>query len=174
MKPKTIPVKPIATDETKGRAFEETMNCWIDRVRARAYEIFERRNRKDGHDLDDWFQAEQELGMLTARIKETENEIQIRLERPDFNPGAVTVKAEPQAIMVEDSDVQGDEIERMFFGRYELPAEIDTGRVTATLKDGGLEIVAKKACLPENGDSDTEETEMPKIRASAGMRSAAA
>ncbi len=32
-------------------------------VRARAYELFERRGREDGHDLDDWLQAEAELTM---------------------------------------------------------------------------------------------------------------
>lgn len=30
-------------------------------IRARAYEIFERRGRAHGHDLDDWLQAENEI-----------------------------------------------------------------------------------------------------------------
>jgi Protein of unknown function (DUF2934) len=32
-------------------------------VRVRAYELFEQRGREDGHDLDDWLQAEAELTM---------------------------------------------------------------------------------------------------------------
>jgi hypothetical protein len=32
-----------------------------DRIRARAYQLYEERGRDDGHDLDDWFQAEAEL-----------------------------------------------------------------------------------------------------------------
>ena len=29
-----------------------------DRIRLRAYELYEARGREDGHDLDDWLQAE--------------------------------------------------------------------------------------------------------------------
>jgi hypothetical protein len=30
-------------------------------IRFRAYELYEKRGREDGHDLDDWLQAETEL-----------------------------------------------------------------------------------------------------------------
>jgi hypothetical protein len=30
-------------------------------IRQRAYELYERRGRTDGHDLDDWLQAEREI-----------------------------------------------------------------------------------------------------------------
>ena len=32
-------------------------------IRVRAYELFEQRGREDGHELDDWLQAEAELTM---------------------------------------------------------------------------------------------------------------
>jgi hypothetical protein len=32
-------------------------------IEVRAYELFEQRGREDGHDLDDWLQAESELIM---------------------------------------------------------------------------------------------------------------
>jgi Protein of unknown function (DUF2934) len=32
-----------------------------ERIRCRAYEIYEQRNRTEGHDVDDWLQAEAEL-----------------------------------------------------------------------------------------------------------------
>jgi len=32
-----------------------------ERIRVRAYELYEQRGKQDGHDLDDWFQAEAEL-----------------------------------------------------------------------------------------------------------------
>jgi hypothetical protein len=35
-----------------------------DQIRLRAYEIYEQRGRQDGHDIDDWLQAETEI--LTA------------------------------------------------------------------------------------------------------------
>jgi len=32
-----------------------------DQVRRRAYELYEQRGREDGHNLDDWLQAESEV-----------------------------------------------------------------------------------------------------------------
>lgn len=32
-----------------------------DRIRRRAYELYQQRHRTEGHDLDDWLQAEAEL-----------------------------------------------------------------------------------------------------------------
>lgn len=31
------------------------------RIRVRAYELYQQRGRQDGHELDDWFRAEEEL-----------------------------------------------------------------------------------------------------------------
>lgn len=33
-----------------------------DRIRCRAYELYEQRGREEGHDLEDWLAAEKELG----------------------------------------------------------------------------------------------------------------
>jgi hypothetical protein len=32
-----------------------------ERIRARAFELYEQRGGEDGHELDDWLQAEEEL-----------------------------------------------------------------------------------------------------------------
>ena len=36
-----------------------------DEIERRAYELYEARGRADGHDRDDWFQAEHELQQST-------------------------------------------------------------------------------------------------------------
>jgi len=36
-----------------------------DRIRQRAYELYEQRGREDGHDLDDWLTAEAEVNQNT-------------------------------------------------------------------------------------------------------------
>jgi hypothetical protein len=48
----TSPKKVIFTVEP--RTTEE-------KIRARAYELFGARKREDGHDLEDWFRAEEEI-----------------------------------------------------------------------------------------------------------------
>jgi hypothetical protein len=35
-------------------------------IARRSYTIYENRNREDGHDLDDWLQAERELRKITS------------------------------------------------------------------------------------------------------------
>jgi hypothetical protein len=40
-----------------------TEPAYNQEIRVRAYELFEQRGREDGHDLDDWLQAEAELTM---------------------------------------------------------------------------------------------------------------
>ncbi len=34
-----------------------------EHIRERAYELYEQRGREDGHDLEDWLQAESELNL---------------------------------------------------------------------------------------------------------------
>ena len=54
MNPKT----PILPTET--HAAESPVDTQ-EQVRRRAFELYEQRGREDGHDLEDWLQAEAEL-----------------------------------------------------------------------------------------------------------------
>ena len=57
----------IITEIAGGRVLEEmhygadTNGCPIDLIRKRAYQLFEARGRQQGHELDDWLQAEREI-----------------------------------------------------------------------------------------------------------------
>jgi Protein of unknown function (DUF2934) len=42
---------------------QSTEPAYNQDIRLRAYELFEQRGREDGHDLDDWLQAEAEFKM---------------------------------------------------------------------------------------------------------------
>jgi len=45
---------------TETRATESPVDIQ-EQVRRRAFDLYEQRGREDGHDLDDWLQAESEL-----------------------------------------------------------------------------------------------------------------
>lgn len=45
-------------------ATDEPQNLEID-IRRRAYELYEERGRGEGHELDDWLQAEQKITQVT-------------------------------------------------------------------------------------------------------------
>ena len=40
-----------------------------EEIRRRAYELYEKRGRDDGHDVDDWLRAEAELSGIAVKAK---------------------------------------------------------------------------------------------------------
>ena len=176
-------IHPMPADQVTAHELEMKMTSLLNRVHTLAYEIFERRNGENGHDLDDWLQAERDLGLLVGRIEETPTKIRIRIERPEFTAAEITVHAESLAITVEGATAQElnsenqcatESSERTFFGRYQLPSPIDPGRVTATLQDGVLEIVGQRVEVPENAVPVKDEANGASARAITDKRSAAA
>jgi hypothetical protein len=55
-----VPSVPIKADLQKTDVGSELQ----DQVRARAYQLYEKRGRDDGRELDDWLQAEAELSQV--------------------------------------------------------------------------------------------------------------
>lgn len=53
--------KPAATVTANSKAFLE------EDVRSRAFELYEKRGREDGHEVDDWLSAEAELIEAAAK-----------------------------------------------------------------------------------------------------------
>jgi hypothetical protein len=51
----TLPNPPTSTLEN------ETTEQTQEQIRRRAYELYQERGREDGHELDDWLQAEAEV-----------------------------------------------------------------------------------------------------------------
>lgn len=60
-------MKPqISTSPTETEATEFLVDLQ-EQIRLRAFELYELRGREDGHDQDDWLQAESELVQQRAR-----------------------------------------------------------------------------------------------------------
>ena len=55
-----VPAVPIETDLPKTEGGSELQ----DQIRTRAFQLYEQRGRDDGHDMDDWLQAEVELSQV--------------------------------------------------------------------------------------------------------------
>ena len=55
--------KPVASAQTQ----EESQTELQEKIRWRAYELYEARGREDGHDTEDWLQAEGELSPQRTR-----------------------------------------------------------------------------------------------------------
>ena len=52
---------PTSSTSRKAKGQPSDAAELLEQIRSRAYEIYEQRNRTEGHDVDDWLQAEAEL-----------------------------------------------------------------------------------------------------------------
>ncbi len=135
----------------------ERMHEIYDSIARRSFEIFESNGRTFGHDLDDWFKAESEvLHPVHIDISESDNALAVRAEVPGFNAKEVEVSVEPRRLTItgkretkeerkEGKTVYSERCADQILRVIDLPTEVDTSKVTATLKDGVLEFALPKA-----------------------------
>ncbi len=145
------PVKAAMIEASLERM--EHINATISR---RAFELFEQEGRVDGHHLRHWLEAERELlHPVHMRLEETDGEIMVHAELPGFTASDIEVSVEPRRLIItgkresQVEDKQGDAVYTEqcsddIFRTLELPAEVNVMKVTATLKDGVLNIQLPK------------------------------
>jgi HSP20 family protein len=126
-------------------------------IARRAFEIFDGRGRADGHHLEDWFRAESEfLHPVHLDIAESDDALTVHAEVPGFSAKELEVGVEPHRLTIsgkrETSEertskktIYTEQCLNQIFRAIDLPAEVDTLKVTATLKDGVLELSMPKA-----------------------------
>jgi HSP20 family protein len=133
-----------------------------DSIARRAFELFEGSGRWPGRELDDWFRAESELlHPVHLELTDSDNHLNVRAEVPGFSAKELEINVEPRRLTVSGkhetreetrkgktiySELCAGEILRV----VDLPAEVDTSSVTATLKDGILNIKMAKTPAPKS------------------------
>jgi HSP20 family protein len=134
----------------------EQLNKLSEQISRRAYEIFERNGRIDGHDIEDWFKAESEiLPPLQLRINETDDALTVDAETPEFSAEQLQVCLEPWRLTLsgrkeaKEERKTGEAISQAqttneFLRVIDLPSEIDSAKSIATLKNGHLELSLPK------------------------------
>jgi len=127
---------------------DETFNA----LARRAYEIFDGNGRAFGRDLDNWFQAERELlHPVALNITETDQAFMVKAEVPGFTEKEIEVAVEPGRLTITGqrefskeekkartvcTESRSDQILRI----VDLPVDIEADKVTASLKNGMLEL----------------------------------
>src|SRR6185312_7590187 len=134
----------------------DDLKALSDRVRQRAFELFQRRGGVDGFALDDWFTAEQDvLQIPQAELIEKNGAFKVRLSAPGFEAGDLNVIAQPDALIVKaaahhehetnEENVHFCEFDqKTFYRRFNLPEAIAVDKVTASLENGVLRLLAPK------------------------------
>jgi HSP20 family molecular chaperone IbpA len=135
----------------------EQMDHLYEAISRRAFELFEKEGRVDGHHLRHWLEAERELlHPVHIRMEETDGEFLVRAELPGFTASDIEVSVEPRRVAItgkresKQENKQGDAVyaeqcSDEIFRTMELPAEVSVAKVTATLKDGILTVQLPKA-----------------------------
>jgi HSP20 family molecular chaperone IbpA len=153
-----VAVEKVGNTEQKTLPIFEEIRKRFDDVRQRALDLFEKRGRQIGHELDDWLKAEREIlgGWPAAELKEKDGKYEFEMTLPGFEPKEVTITATPNEIIVhaetkhEKKTTEGTVLWTEFgsnnvYRRVELPEPIDVDKTDATLEKGLLRIGAAKA-----------------------------
>jgi HSP20 family molecular chaperone IbpA len=149
-------VSKVKQHESDSPSFVEQVKTLGERVRERAYELFQHRQKTEGSALDDWLNAERELIWAPeADLVEKNNHFELQLAMPGFEAKEVSVIAFSDGIAVRaesvhkhekgDGDVHFCEFgERTLFRRFDLPEPIQVDKVTAHLEKGVLHILVPR------------------------------
>jgi HSP20 family molecular chaperone IbpA len=140
------------------------MEAVLERIRARAFDLFSRRGFGEGHAFDDWLAAEREICWPAGELVEEDKAFTLNVALPGFEPADISVTATPHQLVVHAkskteskkeeeakkgqkvcwSEFRGNDVYR----QVDLPKDIDPQSVSASLHNGLLKIVATKAEKP--------------------------
>lgn len=142
----------------------EEMRVFVGRVlgpvRERAYEIFTKRGGVDGHDFDDWLQAESELLQpVTAELSDAGDAFVALAAVTSCQAEDLRVSVEPRSLTIcgfgagkgmETSSSAARFRTPGFQLSFKLPAEVNTSTASADLKSDILEVRLPKASTRKN------------------------
>ena len=151
-----VAVQKIRDANQSRPILKETIDL-LDKVRMRAFELFQKRGGVPGNDMGDWLQAEKEVFRVPdMELAEIDGEFQLQLAMPGFDAKDIRIAALPDALIVEgeaahqhrrtNGTVHFCEFgERRLFRQIPLPKPVDVDHVSATLDKGVLQVRAAKA-----------------------------
>jgi len=148
----SVPVKQSSTGE-----FFDRIQQTYDAIARRAFEIFDANGRWLGHEWEDWFRAESELlHPVHLEVTDFDDNLTVRAEVPGFSTKELEINVEPRKLTIvgkhearEESKkgktIYSERCAREILRVVDLPAEVDSSKVSAMLKDGILNIELPKA-----------------------------
>jgi HSP20 family protein len=151
-----ITIQKIAKTEERPLPIFSEVEELIRQIQERAFSLAAGRGRRRASALEDWLAAEREFCWPSAEFAERDKDFVLSIALPGFEPGSVEVTATPRELIVKakaESVSESKEEERIVWSdfrsndvlrRVELEQDIDVEKVTATLKNGLLRVVAPK------------------------------
>ncbi len=137
--------------------FLEDFAKHTEAIARRAFELFQKRGYRFGHELEDWFKAERELlRKVPIEIKELDKDLHIRAQVPGFTADTLKVSIEPTRITIKgeieeksekkDKDaIYSEWKSNKIFRAFDLPRRVEADKAKATIQDGVLMLTIPKA-----------------------------
>ena len=160
-----IKVQKVSDPEKQTLPVFKEMESVLERIRARAFDMFSGRGAAGGHELDDWLAAEREICWPAGELVEQDKAFILSIALPGFEAGDISVTATPRALIVhakskseskkEEEAKKGEKVcwsefrSNDVYRRVDLPNDVDVQSASASLDNGMLKIVATKAAKPE-------------------------
>ena len=160
MTPQTAaqPVKTTAiTKPTETQQLVDQMERFYDSIARRAFEIFEHSGHGNGRDLADWFEAESEvLHPVHLQLAESDDAFTVKAEVPGFEARELDIQVQGNRLTISGKHEAREETRKgktiysecsanEVFRSIGLPADVESSKVSATLKDGVVTIELPKA-----------------------------
>lgn len=153
-----IEINKVPAEGDRSSPVFEEFDRLADKIRLEAYKLFAHRGAGEGHALDDWLTAERKVCWPSAELAENDGKYTLKVALAGFEPNEIDVTATPSEILIkaghEHRESGGDENEQLRWSefrsddvmrRVELPSAVETDKLSASLKNGLLEITAPKA-----------------------------
>jgi HSP20 family protein len=128
-----------------------------DSIARQAFEIFETDGRSPGRELEHWLRAESELlQSVPLNLTESDGSYIVQAEVPGFGINDVKIEVEQRRLAISGKhETRQNEIKgKTIFSEWhanqvlrtlELPADVDTSKVSAAIEDGILTVTLPKA-----------------------------
>ncbi|MGC2333675.1 MAG: Hsp20 family protein [Candidatus Acidiferrales bacterium] len=154
--------EPTTVKPLKVESLAAHVDAIFDVISRRAYEIFEGSGYAPGREVDNWFQAERELlHPVHIQVNESGDALEIQAEVPGFSEKELEVNVEPRRLVISgkrETKTEGKN-EKAVYSEFcsdqilrivDLPAEVETNKVVANLKNGVLELRLPKVAKTSN------------------------
>ncbi|MGH9432196.1 MAG: Hsp20 family protein [Terriglobia bacterium] len=154
--PVTVLQPKKGPEVAKESDFLDRIQRMQDAIARRAFEIFEGEGGF-GRDLEHWFKAESEL-LHPVHIEMTESDegLSVKAEVPGFSPKELEISVEPRRLTItgkretKEEEKKGktlykEQCSDRLLRVVDLPAEINTEKVKATLENGIVALEMTKA-----------------------------
>ncbi|MBX7170329.1 MAG: Hsp20 family protein [Pyrinomonadaceae bacterium] len=139
-------------------------------IAKRAFELFQNRGYKFGHELEDWFKAERELlKKVPIEIKDIDGNLNIRAEVPGFTAENLKVSVESNKVTIKGETEEKSEKKdkntlytewksNKIFRTFDLPHRVEADKANATIKDGVLTLMIPKVAETKPNEVEIKPT----------------